>query len=339
MQLISREKNLFELRIDHLEDLWILSQFISQGDILYATTKRKVAIGQDKTKQVIKLMYVELKCQKNFLDTELLRVQGEILNETEFTAIGQSHTLNFQINDTLKIKKNILHSYEEKQLQKTLDTKQTLNLGILLDKDDLIVFEFSEYGFKVLINEGNLGSKKGYSSVIVNDTQEKFNHIESLLKKNYNSIIIAGPGNAKDDLKKNLEQKSFKSLVFHHFEVNSSSIQKLISKIYESNTLQDSQIAREQKYIDELLKRISDNSKIAYGYNASLASINSGSVETFLLTTKYIHDCKENGDFESLQQLFTTVEQLQGEIVIIHSKHDTGKILDGLGGLACLLRY
>jgi mRNA surveillance protein pelota len=339
MQLLSREKNIFELRIDHLEDLWVLSQFISQEDIIYATTKRKVAIGNDKTKQVIKIMYVELNSQKTFLETDLLRVQGTILNENEFTAVGQSHTLNFQVNDTIKIKKSVLHQFEEKQLQKSLDSKQTLNLGILLDKDDLIVFEFSEYGFKVLINEGGMGSKGGYATVKIDDVKEKYIHIEPLLKREYNSVILAGPGHAKDALKKKLDQQQITSFMFHHFEVDSSSIQKLILKIYESNTLQDSQIAREQFYIDTLLKHISSDSKFAYGYDNCVNAISLGGVDTFLLSTKFISKTREENTFAEIQALFTLVEQTQGSIVILHSKYEPGIILDGLGGIATILRY
>lgn len=339
MQEISRNNLLFELKINHLEDLWVLSQFISQNDIIYSTTKRKVAIGNDKTKQVTKIMYVELNVQKVVYETDLLRVQGEILNETDFTAIGQSHTLSFSINDSIKIQKKVIHKFELVQLEKALNSKHSLNLGVLFDKDELVAFEFSQYGYKVLITERNLGSKKGYSTITIDDNEEKYSLLKPLLEKSYASVVLAGPGKFKDSLKKYLSNKSISVLAIDFSEVTSNSITKLISSIYKSNLLQDSQIAQEEEVIGELLKRINQESRVSYGEKNVFEKIQEGNVDSLLVSTNYVDKIKEMDGFFDLQNYFSLVEQLQGSIIIIHSKHASGHVLDGLGGIGALLRY
>ncbi len=339
MQLISQEKDIYEFKIDHLEDLWVLSEFITPNNIIYSKTMRKVAIGNDKTKQVTKIIYIELKVNKTLFDSELLRIQGDILNETEFTAVGQSHTLSFQVNDTIKIKKDQILKYEEKILNNALNSKKSLNLGVLFDKDELILFEFSEFNFKVLTHEKNLGSKKGYSSQIINDEEEKYKIIEPMFRKNYSNIILAGPGNFKDKLKKYLDSKGIKSLSYHFYDVSPNLVQKLITKIFESGILEENQISREQTLIDELLLNIEKNEKSSYGFENSYNSVIEGSVEKLLISTKLISKYKDDNKFNELQELFHTLEQLKGELIIINSKHEPGQILDGLGSICAILRY
>ena len=106
MLLLEKTKLNFELKTENLEDLWVLSQFIVPEDKIFATTERKVKIGNDNTKQVKKLIHVDLLVKKVNFDSDNLRVSGEIQNETEFTAIGQNHSLNFAPGDKIKLEKD-----------------------------------------------------------------------------------------------------------------------------------------------------------------------------------------------------------------------------------------
>ena len=339
MNIISREGFEFEFKIETLEDLWILSEFILPEDRVFATTQRKVKIGDDKTKQVTKIIFVDLKVTKTSFETQILRITGEIQNETEFTAQGQSHTLSFSPNDTIKIKKTQLLSYEKKLLEKSLNSKNSLNLLILLDKDDLIVSEFGEFSFKVLLNQTGLGSKK-YHLNQINEQEEKFKLIEEILKKNYSTIIFAGPSNYKDKLQKYVKDKiGLEVLTFFWHDVNNYSIQKVIKEISESKLLEETQFSKESKLISELLKNISLEQKNAYGFEKVENSINEGSCEKLLISTKYIEKQKEENNYLNLNNLIKTTEQLKGDLIIFNSKNEPGKILDGLGGIAAILRY
>ena len=259
MNLISKENNLYELKAEHLEDLWTLSEIISPESIVYSSTKRKVALGNDKTKQITKIIFVELKVQKTSFENDILRISGEIQNETEFTAVGQAHTLSFNVNDTIKFKKDKFLKYEQNMLDKSIESKQTQNLLILLDKDEMIVSSFNEYNFKVLANEKNLGSKKGYANISINEEEEKFKIIESLFSKDYNSIVLMGPGNSREKFKKFLSTKNIKTLSLAFSQVGSNFVEKAIAKVQESNLIGENQIAREQKEIDLLLVAIEKN--------------------------------------------------------------------------------
>lgn len=339
MQLISKEKTTFELKPESLEDLWVLSQFIVLNDKIYATTQRKIKLGDDKTKTTTKIIVVDLLVKKSAFEHDILRVSGEIQNETEFTAIGQSHTLSFKVNDLIKVEKNNLLKYDEKLIEKTLKSKKNQNLIILLDKDEILAAEFGEYSYRILFSKDNLGSKK-YHKLEINEEDEKFKILEEFLKKDYQTIIFSGPGTFKDNLKKYIENKTnLKILTFNWHDVSALSVQKVIKEISQSGILSENQISLESKYVSELLENIDKNSKATYGEKNTFNSIESGSVVKLLLTNKFIDKKRESGNFEVLNNKMKLCEDLNGEIVIINSKNEPGKIIEGLGGIAGILRY
>jgi mRNA surveillance protein pelota len=340
MKLINRTGLNFELRIETLEDLWVLSQFIVPSDKVFATTERKVKIGPgDKAKQVKKIIFVELDINKTSFDTSVLRVSGEICNETEFTAIGQAHSLNFSVNDKIKILKKSVLKFEEKLLNSAIDSKKSKNFLVLFDKDELIAAEFSDYNYSILFDKAGLGSKK-YHLEELNEEEQKFNIIEEFLKRDYSNVIFSGPGIYKEKLAKYIKDKTGqKIIVFPWSDVSNSAVTKCLKGISSSGVLENSQLSKEYETVSELLLNINSDNKNCYGYDNCVRCINSGSVETLLVSTKLIDKSKNDGTYVEINELMRLVEQLNGDLVIVNSKNESGCILDGLGSVACILRY
>ena len=339
MQQIDRKNLNFELRPESYEDLWILSQFIVPEDKIFATTERKVKVGSDtNSKQVKKLIYVELLVKKSSFENQTLRLSGEILNETEFTAIGQAHTLNFNPNDKLSLEKKSLLKFEEKLLKDSIESKKTKNLLILLDKDELIATEFNNFTFSVLFEKSNLGSKKGVEEI--NEEEEKFKIIEEFIKKDYSTIILSGPGLWKNRLSKYIENKTnLKCISFNFPDVNTSAVERAIKAINEKGLISDTQLSIENKFIAKLLENINKGSKYIYSEKNTFNTITEGKIETLLITTKFIANKKEDNTYIQLNELMRTAEQMNCELVIVNSKNESGKVLDGLGGIGGILRY
>ncbi|MCA9459360.1 MAG: pelota family protein [Nanoarchaeota archaeon] len=340
MHLIEKNNLDYELKIETLDDLWILSQFIAPSDMIFGTTIRKVKLGgENSTKQVSKIIFVELLVKKVVFENDTLRVSGEIQNETEFTAIGQSHTLSYGVNDKIKITKKSLLKFEEKILDNSLKSKKTHNLLVLFDKDELVACEFSDFSFRILFEKKGLGSKK-YNLEQVNENEEKFKIIEEFLKRDYSQVVFAGPGSWKENLKKYVADKiGLNSLSFSYPDVSSNSVQKVIQKIQSSGLLGSSQIAEEENIVAKLLENIKKQEKCAYGFDDIKLAIGEGKVETLLVSSKFIDKRKEDETYLELNELMRNVEQLNGSLSIINSKHEPGKMVDGLGGIAGILRY
>ncbi len=340
MLILKRSKFNFELKIESLDDLWILSEFITPDDVIFATTQRKVKIGNDTSaKQIKKIIFVELKVKKTIFDSEILRIFGEIRNETQFTAIGQSQTLNFKIGDKIKILKNNLLKYEEKLLENACKSKKSMNFLVLLDKDELVTSEFSNISFRILFEKKGLGSKK-YTSEEINENEQKFKLIDEYLKRDYSKIILTGPGIYKDNLKKYIKDKiGIETISFSYPDVNTTSVSKAIEKIQKSGILSESQIAKESENVSKLLENINKKEKYSYGKENSFNAINEGKAQILLISTKLISKEKEKETYKELNKIMKNIELTNGELIIINSKNESGKILDGLGGIGCINRY
>lgn len=339
MQLVDQQSLYFELKPESLEDLWILTQIISTDDLIFSSTKRKVALGDDKKKQVIKIISIELKVKKVSFESQVLRVSGEIQNETQFTTVGQSHTLTFTPGNTIKLQKNQLLRFEKQYLDKAIESKTSHNLLVLLDKDDMIVVEFSDFSYSVIFKESGLGSKK-YKNQQIHEEEQKYLLLKDILEKNYNTIIFMGPAYFKDSLKKYVEEKTNQTITSASFpDISTSNIEAAISQLHKQGIIENSELKRENEAIEELLYNIEKNQKVSYGLNKTQEKVELGACEKLLLSTKFIEKKREAEDFDPINELMKMVEQLQGEIVIINSEHVPGKQLDGLGGIAAVLRY
>lgn len=340
MLILNRENLRFELKIESLEDLWILSQFISPQDRVFGKTERKVKIGgENSTKQVKKIIFVELLTKKANFESNILRISGEIQNETEFTAIGQSHTLNFQVGDKIEFEKKTILDFEEKLLDRSINSKKSKNLLLLFDKDDLIAAEFGEFSYSVIFEERGLGSKK-YIAENINEDEQRFKVVEDLLKRDYSNIVFAGPGHWKENFKKYVKDKSgIESISYAFSDVSASAISRVIKEILKSGLLMESQLKLENDAISSLLENINKGEKYSYGYENVQDAINMGRSEDVLISTDFIEQKRDEGDYSEINELMKTTEQLNGNLVIINSKNDSGKILDGLGGIASILRY
>lgn len=339
MQLVEKNGLDFTVKPENYEDLWLLTQFIGTDDTIFSQTKRKVAIGEDKTKQVVKLLNVELLVKKIVFESQVLKITGEIQNETQFTAIGQSHTLTFSPGDTIVVSKNQLLKIQQQYLDKAIAAKTTHNLVILLDKDEIIAVEFSDFSYKVILKEQGLGSKK-YKNQQINEEEQKYLLICDLLKKNYNAIVLMGPGHFKDSLKNYINQYHQLNIITTQWsDVSTNAIQKAISYLAKQGIIESSEIKKEEEVMSELLHNIEKEQKYVYGVEQTKQKCMEGACEKILLSTKLIDNKREENSYDEINDMMRQVEQCSGEIIIINSNHTPGKQLDGLGGIAGILRY
>lgn len=340
MKLIKRNKNLLKLLIETKQDLWMLTEFINFEDIIFSKTLRKVRIGGDDSKnQVKKIIFVRLKVLKVNFNVDVLKISGIILNETEFTSIGQSHCLNFKVNDIFEIEKKEILKYEEKNLNRMIRSKNFKNLIVLLDRDEMIGAEVFENDFSIIFQVKGLGKSK-FSNEKFDENLEKFKVIENELKKKYHLIIFCGPGFFKDSLKKYILTKmKIKIETFQFGEVSSFSFPKLIKELTKNKIILKSIVGIEVDVVNKLLKLINLNKKSCYGFSNSKESCYLGNCEILLISTKFLFEKKENQSFNEILELFGVTEELNSEIIIIESKNESGKIIDGLGGIAVIKRY
>ncbi|MCH8519363.1 MAG: hypothetical protein LAT82_01270 [Nanoarchaeota archaeon] len=341
MKLLKAQENSNFYLIEHFDDIWVLSKYILKDDIVCSKSTRKVAIGDDKTKQVTKVIYVELRVKKVEFEHLELRIQGTIENETEFTTKGSHHSLQYSIGDTIEIKESNVSfqrpNFLKKLLHSALNSMKNKFLIILCDVDSLIVARASLFSIDVLFEKSRLGSKKFFSThKQTTNLEEMINSLDDVSFQEYNFVIFAGVGTYKNQLKVLCEKKypSFKSVVIDTLDCEVSTVSKIVDELKHKNIIDDVSEQRASEKIELFLKSLATDNKVAYGVENIVDLISQGVVKEIILTSSFYNEFLENY-FSSIEIL----EQMGGEITIISSNSHHGSIVQGMGGVVALLRY
>jgi len=158
---------------------------------------------------------------------------------------------------------------------------------------------------------------------------------------NLNTIIIASPSFWKEDLLKELSNDSLrkKIILATCSSVGRNAIEEVLKRSEVREALKQDRVIHEIKLVEDLLKEISTSNLATYGIKEVEQAVNTGAVKVLLVTDSYIYKARENNLYGKLDNLMKLTESMRGKVCIINSEHDGGKKLDGLGGIAALLRY
>jgi protein pelota len=157
--------------------------------------------------------------------------------------------------------------------------------------------------------------------------------ISYLKKQDFEIFVLAGPGFERENLSKFIErnEKSLagRIIVEHSSSTGINGVQEVVKKSA-NKILRETRIAKESKYVNEILKRIKTEGLVVYGAKETEKTVNFGAVEKLFVSQEKIRD------FEKIMEM---QEKLRGEIVIIGSDHELGEQFLHLGGIAGFLRF
>ncbi|MBI3035746.1 mRNA surveillance protein Pelota, partial [Candidatus Woesearchaeota archaeon] len=91
--------------------------------------------------------------------------------------------------------------------------------------------------------------------------------------------------------------------------------------------------------VEELLAEIAKNNLAAYGLKETESASLMGAVKELLITDSFIQKSRSENFYNRVEDIMKVVDKTKGEVEIISSEHEGGKRLDGLGGIAAILRF
>ncbi len=341
------KKGTVKLTINNLDDLWYLSHIISVDDFVQGSTFRKYKLGSsdDRNSKIVKKrVFLKIKVTKVEFHkySNILRVSGTIEEGPDDLPRGSFHTFNLESNTTITIIKNKWLQYQIEKLNEASVEKPAKILICVFDRENAIFALMRQYGFEVISEiQGQVQKKSDADHVIKDFCQELVKQMENYdSKSNFNSIIAGSPAFFKTELSKKLTDSLKKKVIFGTCSsVSKSGINELLKRPELNQALSNDRVSQELSQIEELLKEISKDGLAAYGVDEVEQYANSGSAKTLLITDSLIAEAKLNDEFQRLDAIMLTVEQTKGTIKIISSDNEAGSKLNGLGGIAALLRY
>jgi protein pelota len=341
-------KGFVKAKIENLDDLWYLTYVIEKEDTLKAFTFRKIKLGggEDSDAKVIKKpAVISIKVEKvEFAKfSNVLRVSGIITEGPEDIPLGSHHTLNLEENTEFSLNKLNFLRYQIEKLEESAKESKEKILIIVHDREEAYFALLKKYGFELLSQiKGNV-TKKGDVKAESSDFFETIKKtLEEYDKKyNFSGVVIASPGFWKEYMQKQITENELKKKIVYATcsSASMNGINEVMIRPEVQAVLKHEKFAKEMEKVEELLTEISKQGKAEYGIRGLRHALEMGAVSELLITDSFIQKKRQEDKFQEIENIMKTVESMNGKIHIISSEHEGGKKLDGLTGIAALLRY
>ena len=341
MRVLHRDPRTGEikLRIENADDLWHLSNLVQPGDQVRASTYRREEsktdkIRPEKSEKVRVTLTIRVEKTEFQAFSDRLRVSGVIVDAPQ--DLGRHHTLNVAVDDVL----SILKTWKRHELQRIDEavaaTQKPLVTFLSLDDEEALVAQLRQYGVQELASIRAPGHGKMFDTGDAETT-----YFEDILGKLRTSplgeaVVLVGPGFAREDFLAFLQSHDAALAAKVHSQGTSQpgmrGIQEALRSGMGSKLFADSRVALETQLVEKVLEAIATNRPVAYGRKEVGEAIDAGAVDTLLVSDSVVRDL-------AVERMMHASEEARGTVVLVSSHHEAGAKLEGLGGVAALLRF
>lgn len=347
MKIISSNfrKGEAKIKVETLDDLWYLSQIIDAGDVVKGKTFRKIKVGSAEKEAVRKPVFISIKVEKVEFSktTARLRVLGEILEGPEDVQKGSHHTFNVEEGTVITVFKEEWPDYQVKRLKESAEHKLLKILVCVFDREDAFFALMKRAGYELLTHIHGEVAKKGADAPVKSTFYaEIIKQLEEYDKRfKLDKIILASPAFWKEELFKVLQNPELKSKIVQATcsSADESAINEVLKRDEVQKALKEEQVSEEMVLVEKVLAEISKQGLAAYGLDEVEQAVTAGAVQDLLVTDALIMRLRDEGNFERLEKLMKLADKSKAKVHIISTEHSGGKKLEGLGGIAALLRF
>ncbi|MBT4935799.1 mRNA surveillance protein pelota [Candidatus Woesearchaeota archaeon] len=339
------KKGQVHLRVTDSDDLWYLSHIIEPGDLVKGKTTRKMKIGDSDNAKVTKKT-ITLKIEAETIDTgagaTTLRINGKIKEGPEDIPKDSYHSISLEDGSDVWIEKPQWLSYQKQKLKEASEKKFTY-LMCIFDREEAIFALTQKQGYEILVKITGDVPKKSKTNTITKDFHQEIIKALETYAGRYQpeSIIVASTAFYKDDLYKKITNKDLKKKIV--LAICSSVSERALDEVFRrpelAKTLEHSRAREEQLIVEELLAEIDKENLAVYGWDDVFKAGNAGAIKSLIVTDNFIQQKKEDKKYTELDTQMKHVDTLKGTIHIISSNLESGKKVDGIGGIAAILRY
>jgi protein pelota len=349
------KKGIVKVVPQNLDDLWHLYNIIYRGDEVHARTTRGVKIEEEyaRPKQGKRVsVFLGIKVEKVYWDRTLnrLRIHGVVIKVPEkISARGAHHTLNIKVDKPLTIVKPKWQKHQVERLRKASRAETAPIIVVSIDDEEYCVAVLRQYGIDVKAEErtrlpGKLEVGKraealrGFFKAALHSLRGMWTSLQKP------AIAIIGPGFMKKGFVKYVQDMAsdIANDIVDVKSVNSaglSGIQEALRSGVLTKTLKHVRIAAETGLIEELLKRMGKETQDAtYGFDEVARTVQYGAVEKLLVADVALREATYEKR-TALENIMRQAEEKGGQVIIVSAEHEAGAKLQGLGGIAALLRF
>jgi protein pelota len=344
MKVLSFDKKegIMKLIPEVLEDLWHLERVLEPGDVIFSSSTRVFKTSEEEGEEgERKKVHVELQAEKIDFSKSAnkLRVTGKIIGggPEEYIQLGRHHTIDVELQRPVEIKKQ-WKNYQLQRIEKARKSSKKSLVGMLvLDEGKALFALLREYGVE-FGPELRSHASKGDEKFEERRSQFFGDVVKQLKEMKVDRIVVAGPGFAKENLKKFIAGRDEELLRKLHFEscstAEESGVYELLKKGVLSEIAEEQRVQEEFSLLESFLTELSRESGLAvYGAEEVRKALECRAVAKLLVVDELLR--KDKG----IEKLLEDAERMKAEISIFSSESEAGKQLSGLSGIAGILRF
>jgi protein pelota len=332
MKLLKFSQDEARLRPEAADDLWQLSQLIAPGDRVRARTARKVKATEEAQAER-QLVTLTVTVEKAELAGSQLRIGGPIIEGPDDIPRGSWHTLSIGPGDELAWRRESWPGYLVQRVKELCATRPPKLLLVVFDREEAWIARVTRDGYDVLAHLTGEVSRKRMAEKLKTDFWM------DLLKavREYDGrlqperIILASPSFWKEEF--------LKVVLATSSSADETALAEVLRRDEVRAALEQARVAEELRAIEEVMAEIGRHGKAAYGLAQVELAAQAGAVTRVLVTDGLISKARTQGTGARVEAVLEAVDRGKGKVTIIASSHPGGKRLDGIGGIAALLRY
>ena len=334
---VDEKRKMIKVVPENVEDLYLLSQTILPGDRVLARTTRKIKREDGESKRIPMDLEIEVE-SIGFHEFGGLRIHGRIVRGPKnLVPIGSYHTITINKYQELTIfKSRGFESALKKFEEASLPPKKVLIISLDHDEASIVLLDgrnmetVAEIRSNIPGKHYQTGEK--YDSLI----KAYFSEILREAKKyeNVDGIIIAGPGQIKEDF---LERSGLPAALVDTSMGGIAGVYEAIRRGAPKDIAERQRILEESSLVEEILASIfKGDKKYVYGLKRVREAAEMGAVEELYVSDKFFHELLGRGE---LRDVLENVERFGGSRKVISTSHPRGKRFDIVLRIAAKLRY
>ena len=351
-----------QLIIDNTDDLWALYNIIAIGDNIRLSTFRKVQHETgSKTSSTKKRIFITINIEEIDYSTNAIRIKGKNISENEYIAIGQYQTDEIGVNSSFTLFKNYWDDFHLETLKKATDITITSEIAaILMDSEIAHLFYISSTS---TITKGEISQsmpKKRAGSTKYDKGKNKFfdkilnQFIKQINFENTKVLIIASPGNTKDDFKKYMQEQidnkakewselknNLNKIIYTHSSSGfKHSLVEILAKPEINKLIKDTKCVDDvivMEKFNEMLGTKED--RLFFGYKAFEIAYDKNAIKTLIVTDGYLRTIPPLTRKDLSAKIKDLKLDTNVKVCQFSSKHVTGERIDEFGGICGILKY
>jgi protein pelota len=322
--------------VESNDDLWYLSTIIDAGDACTGQSeyKEKLVSGE-KTKAVRRRVWVRLRVERVELEGSRLRVLGLVEDGSEEVPRGSHHGLDIAQGDEIELRKERWLALHWEKLEEAA-RGGTQTLLVLFDREHALFFVLRPGGHELVLELHGDVQKKGVDEAKAKSFfSEVAQHVRAQRERGIERIIAAGAQFWHEYLRRELSDVP---VVFTTASaVDASAILEVLRRPEVAQQLAGERGAREAQLVERMLAALSRD-KLAYGEADLAKAIVNGNLAELCVSENAIRSRRDAGTFAALERLMRSCEDVGAKVHLLSTK-DAQRTLDGLGGVAGILRW